>query len=94
MRSSSTLVSIYDELNSDRRDLDAYVAMVGEFLPEAVIGLGCGTGLLALRLASLGVDVMGVDPAAGSLAYAQNRPGAHQVRWIRGDAATRLIWCL
>jgi SAM-dependent methyltransferase len=82
------LVSIYDALDSDRRDLDAYAAMVDEFAAKAVIDLGCGTGLLARRLARSGLFVTGVDPAAGSLEYARNQPGAHRVHWILGDAST------
>lgn len=81
------LVSIYDALDSDRRDLDAYAAMVDEFAPKAVIDLGCGTGLLARRLTRPGIAVTGVDPAAGSLEYAQTRPGALHVHWILGDAS-------
>ncbi|HEY0812858.1 MAG TPA: class I SAM-dependent methyltransferase [Pseudonocardia sp.] len=81
------LVAIYDALDADRQDLDAYAAMVAEFAPRAVIDLGCGTGLLARRLARAGMDVTGVDPAAGSLKYAQAQPGARQVRWILGDAS-------
>jgi SAM-dependent methyltransferase len=82
------LVSIYDALDSGRQDLDAYAAMVEEFTPKAIIDLGCGTGLLARRLARPGIDVTGVDPAAGSLEYAQTQPGAHQVHWVLGDATT------
>jgi SAM-dependent methyltransferase len=81
------LVAIYDALDSDRRDLEAYVAMVDEFAPKAVIDLGCGTGLLARRLAQRGIAVTGVDPATGSLEYAQTRPGASHVRWILGEAS-------
>ncbi|WP_433277626.1 class I SAM-dependent methyltransferase [Pseudonocardia xinjiangensis] len=81
------LVSIYDALDSDRRDLDVYAAMIDEIRPKAVIDLGCGTGLLARRLARSGIAVTGVDPAAGSLEYARAQPGAHRVRWILGDAS-------
>ena len=81
------LVSIYDALDSDRRDLDVYAAMIDEFRPKTVIDLGCGTGLLARRLARSGIAVTGVDPAAGSLEYARAQPGARRVRWILGDAS-------
>jgi ubiquinone/menaquinone biosynthesis C-methylase UbiE len=81
------LVAIYDALDADRQDLAAYLAMVHEFSARDVLDLGCGTGVLALQLASLGLNVIGVDPAAGSLGYARTRPGAHSVRWIHGDAA-------
>jgi len=35
-----------------------------------------------------GLDVTGVDPAAGSLRIAQAKPGAEHVRWLHGDATT------
>jgi SAM-dependent methyltransferase len=80
------LVAIYDALDSDRSDLDAYAAMVDEFDARSVLDLGCGTGTFAVLLAARGVRVTGVDPATGSLAYARRRPGAHAVTWIHADA--------
>ncbi|MCW2605216.1 MAG: hypothetical protein JWN61_3351 [Pseudonocardiales bacterium] len=82
------LADIYDALDPDRSDLDAYAAIVGELGARSVLDLGCGTGELALRLAADGIDVIGVDPAAASLRVAQAKPHADQVRWIRGDATT------
>jgi len=49
--------------------------------------VGCGTGVLALRLAALGISVVGVDPAAASLELARAKPGASAVRWLVGDAS-------
>ena len=43
------LVEIYDDLDADRRDLDHYVEMIGEFEARSVLDLGCGTGVLACR---------------------------------------------
>jgi SAM-dependent methyltransferase len=80
------LVAIYDALDPDRSDLDVYAAIVHEFGGRSVLDVGCGTGTFALLLASRGVEVTGVDPAAGSLAYARTRPGADEVTWIHGDA--------
>jgi SAM-dependent methyltransferase len=80
------LVAIYDALDADRRDLDAYIALVEEFAARRVLDVGCGTGTFALLLAARGIDVTGVDPAAGSLAIARSKPGAERVRWIHGDA--------
>jgi len=51
-----------------------------------VLDVGCGTGTLALMLAAGGYDVIGVDPAAASLAVARAKPGADRVRWVDGDA--------
>ncbi len=80
------LAAIYDDLEDDRVDLDAYVAVVDELDARSVLDVGCGTGCLALRLTGLGVEVTGVDPAAASLAVARAKPGAERVRWIDGDA--------
>jgi SAM-dependent methyltransferase len=80
------LVAVYDALDPDRSDLDVYAAIVHEFGARSVLDVGCGTGTFALLLASRGVQVTGVDPAGGSLAYARRRAGADRVTWIHGDA--------
>ncbi len=81
------LVAIYDALDPDRGDLDAYVAIAGELGARSVLDVGCGTGTFALLLAGRGLEVTGVDPAAGSLDVARAKPGAGRVRWIHADAA-------
>jgi SAM-dependent methyltransferase len=80
------LAAIYDGLELDRRDLDVYVAMAAELGASSVLDVGCGTGTLACLLAGQGLDVIGVDPAAASLAVAQAKAGADAVRWLHGDA--------
>lgn len=80
------LVTIYDALDPDRTDLDAYLAIAGEFAARSVLDVGCGTGVFALVLADRGIAVTAVDPAAGSLAVARAKPGADRVNWILGDA--------
>ncbi len=80
------LVAIYDALDPDRSDLDVYVAIADELGARRVLDVGCGTGSFALLLADRGIEVIGVDPAGGSLDVAQAKPGARRVRWIHGDA--------
>src|SRR5262245_3292608 len=80
------LAAVYDALDPDRSDLDAYAAIVTELGARRVVDLGCGTGTFALQLAARGIDVIAVDPAAGSLDVARAKPGAERVRWIHGDA--------
>ena len=82
------LAAIYDELDGPRDDLDHYEAIVDELGARSVLDVGCGTGCLAVRLAATGHDVVGVDPAAASLAVARAKPHAEEVRWIDGDATT------
>jgi SAM-dependent methyltransferase len=78
---------LYDPLDPDRSDLDAYVAMAVEFGAVSVLDVGCGTGTLACLLAGRGLTVIGADPAAASLAVARRKPGAGRVRWLHTDAA-------
>jgi SAM-dependent methyltransferase len=80
------LAEIYDPLESDRGDLDAYVALADEFNAGSVLDLGCGTGTFACLLARHGKDVTGVDPAAASIAVARRKAYANRVRWLVRDA--------
>src|SRR5437870_1598201 len=80
------LAAIYDALDSDRSDLDVYVAIAEELGARRVLDVGCGTGTFALLLADRGLEVTGLDPARGSLEVARTKPGSVRVRWICGDA--------
>ncbi|MDH2442517.1 methyltransferase domain-containing protein [Amnibacterium sp. CER49] len=82
------LAALYDVFDDRRDDLDAYVALLEERGARSVLDVGCGTGVLALRLAERGIEVTGVDPAAASLDVARAKPGAGRVRWLLGDATT------
>jgi SAM-dependent methyltransferase len=80
------LAEIYDPLDPDRSDLDAYAALAGEFGAGTVLDIGCGTGTFACLLARRGLEVIAVDPAAASLETARRKPGAGRVRWVHADA--------
>jgi SAM-dependent methyltransferase len=60
------LAALYDALDPDRSDLDAYVAIVDELGARRVLDVGCGTGTFACLLAQRGVEVVGLDPAGAS----------------------------
>ena len=77
------LAEIYDDLDADRSDLDAYVALAEGFHARSVLDVGCGTGVLACLLARKGLDVIAVDPAAASLAV-----GAARSERIRFDGCS------
>ena len=79
------LAEIYDPLDPDRSDLDAYAALVDELGAASVLDIGCGTGTFACLLALRGKRVTGIDPAAASLDVARRKPGAERVRWLDGD---------
>lgn len=79
------LAAVYDPLDPDRSDLDAYERIVlDELAASSVLDVGCGTGELALRLAHRGVATTGVDPAGASVDVARGKPGADAVTWIVG----------
>ena len=78
------LAEIYDALDPDRSDLDAYAALADELGATSVLDIGCGTGTLACLLARRGKRVTGIDPAAASLDVARRKPGAGRVRWLEG----------
>jgi len=80
------LAGMYDALDPDRSDLEVYRAIAEELGARSVLDVGCGTGTFALMLASLGLEVIGVDPAIASLAVARAKPGAGVVRWLHGHA--------
>lgn len=80
------LAGLYDFFDSDRSDLDLYVNIADEVGAATVVDIGCGTGSLAVRLARLGLRVIGVDPALASLDVARSKSDADRVEWLHGDA--------
>lgn len=52
--------------------------------PGRVLDVGCGTGQLAIRLADLGYEVVGIDPSAGMLEQLRKRAPA--VEAVQGSA--------
>ena len=81
------LAEIYDDLDPDRSDLDAYLSIAQDQGAGSVVDIGCGTGTLACLLTGAGLEVVGVDPAAAMLAVARRKLGADLVRWVHGVAA-------
>jgi len=68
---------------SDERDFYVHFASP---TAHSVLDIGCGTGLIARRLASLGHHVVGADPAHAMLEC--GRAGAHGdlVEWVESTA--------
>ena len=81
------LASLYDYFNTwdacDEFYLDLARAIGGR-----VLDLGCGTGMLACRIAQEGFSVTGADPAEGMLRVARSRMGTERVSWIKAEAQT------
>jgi ubiquinone/menaquinone biosynthesis C-methylase UbiE len=79
------LAVCYDAANPPESFYAHYLALAGD-APKAILDMGCGTGRLAVALAERGHRVTGVDPSAGMMQVARNRPGAERVTWIDSDA--------
>jgi SAM-dependent methyltransferase len=61
------------------------ITFADEIGARSVLDIGCGTGTFACMLARAGKVVVGLDPAAASIAVARRKVGAEAVRWIEGD---------
>lgn len=81
------LAALYDSENRWAVDDDFFFAFVNERPASHVLDLGCGTGRLTLAVAAGGHRVVGIDPDTDSIAAAQRKPGAHNVKWVGGTSA-------
>lgn len=78
-QSYTEFAAVYDELMTDI-PYDAYVDLLDEatggIAGKRVLDIGCGTGLLSVKLAKRGAQVTGIDLSADMLAVAEQRAGA------------------
>jgi SAM-dependent methyltransferase len=79
--------SLYDHFNAWDVCDDFYLGLALE-TGGRLLDLGCGTGLLACRIAQEGLAVTGADPAEGMLRVARARAGAERVSWIKAEGQT------
>jgi ubiquinone/menaquinone biosynthesis C-methylase UbiE len=79
----------YDErfrrLAAQGHDVHGEAALVGALGLHTVLDAGCGTGRVAVELASRGMEVVGVDFDVRMLESARDK--APEVRWVEGDLA-------
>jgi SAM-dependent methyltransferase len=76
---------LYDHFNGWGASDDFYLDLALK-AGGPVLDLGCGTGMLACRIAAEGLTVVGVEPSRSMLAIARARPGAELVDWVRSGA--------
>jgi SAM-dependent methyltransferase len=72
-------------LEARGRSVHGEADFVSRFRPDTVLDAGCGTGRVAIELATRGIDVVGVDLDEPMLAEARRK--ALQLDWRRGDLA-------
>ena len=78
---------IYDDEQNPLIALEEPVVdeLLGDVAGLDVADVGCGTGRHALRLASRGAHVVGVDFSDGMLSRARDKEGASGVEWLAHD---------
>ena len=79
-----SFAALYDDFNRWAPSDEFYLATARQ-IGGPVLDVGCGTGMLACRIAAEGLSVVGVDPADAMLRVARSRTGAARVRWVHSD---------
>ncbi|MDO9380291.1 MAG: class I SAM-dependent methyltransferase [Nocardioidaceae bacterium] len=82
---ASEYASRFDDAEASGDEVHGEAALCDALLgrPSRVLDAGCGHGRVAIRLAALGHDVVGVDAAPDMVALA--RTLSTSVRWLDGD---------
>lgn len=76
----------FDRMAAAGRDMHGEATFVRMFDPGSVLDAGCGTGRVAIELASRGIEVVGVDVDESMLETARAR--GDDVTWIEADLCT------
>lgn len=84
---NSKLADIYDLDSGWCIDRDFYLSLAGP-QRQAILDLGCGTGLLCNAYAAKNHDVTGVDPSPAMLEVARRKPHGNQIEWVQSSAQT------
>ena len=77
----------FEKLAASGQDVHGEAAFCSRLVAPGtrVLDAGCGTGRVAIRLAELGYEVVGVDVDESMLAVAHRT--APELTWVRGDLA-------
>ena len=82
-------VQFYDVSVADwPGEIDFYMGLAKDVKEKggSILEIGCGTGRVALRLATEGISVTGMDLSPEMIAAArQKSQGVSNVRWVEGD---------
>ncbi|MEE9414766.1 MAG: class I SAM-dependent methyltransferase [Acidimicrobiales bacterium] len=83
-----SFADVYDRWYPDISDTDATVAQLLDLETHGlIIELGIGTGRLALRLATAGRSVRGIDSSVAMVERLREKPGGAEIDVIIGDMA-------
>lgn len=79
------LARVYDSFNALTQDEVFWLNKIKELGVQSLIDFGCGTGLLTCRLAELGYETVGIEPAQAMMSLAKQKPSASKVKWLLGS---------
>lgn len=81
------LVATYDVECAGRHDHDFYLERIRALGAQAVVDLGCGTGVFATAAADLAAEVVGIDPSPAMIDASRARDPSGRVTWLVGTAS-------
>jgi ubiquinone/menaquinone biosynthesis C-methylase UbiE len=67
-------------LNKWSKEKDFYLKLAGD-IPKHILDAGCGTGMLAVKYAEIGHEVVGIDPESKMIEVAISRENSKLVEW-------------
>jgi SAM-dependent methyltransferase len=73
----------FETLAARGMDVHGEAALVASYRPTTVLDAGCGTGRVAIELARLGYDVVGLDVDPAMLEAARSK--APDLTWVEAD---------
>lgn len=79
------LAEIYDLDSPWSIDRDFYLSLAAS-VPQKILDLGCGTGLLCNAYAQKGHDVTGIDPSRTMLDIAHQKSNGKRIEWVQSSA--------
>lgn len=77
---------LYDAENDSFEPFGLFYAALAQRIGGAVLELGCGTGRFTIPMARQGINITGLDIAAGMLALAQRKSVDTAIQWVEADA--------
>jgi len=81
------LVALYDTLNKWSIEKDLYFKLAGD-IPKRILDVGCGTGMLSVKYAEKGHEVVAIDPESKMLEEAISREYSELVGWYLSSLQT------
>jgi tellurite methyltransferase len=67
------------------------VFTLGEYRPEVVVDIGCGSGRDSFFFASLGVTTIGIDGSSSAVDLCRQKVSGHPLQFLRLDVGDEML---